>query len=284
MTIQPSNPADYLPLPDIRLIASDMDGTLIGEDGRVPEPLWPLLRRLGDTGIVFVPASGRQIATLEQTFEGASKGMAFIGENGALVVRDGEVLYSLTVAPEIVTKLVGIVRELAADGVNIGVILAGKQGAYTDRGDSAFLEQTDRYYKKMSVVDDVLAVKDDVVKVAICSFDDIEDTLVPKLEPFEATHSVVSSVKNWIDVTEKGADKGNALKHLQESPGISPAQTIVFGDYLNDMEMMDAARTSFAVANAHPEIIDAATHVAPSCDELGVIQVIERILEDTSEQ
>ncbi|MFT0848586.1 HAD family hydrolase [Actinomycetaceae bacterium L2_0104] len=280
MTVQPSPPADYLPLVNIRLIASDMDGTLIGDDGKVPEPMWALLERLKKADILFTPASGRQVAALEHTFEGATERMPFIGENGALVVRDGEVLYSLTVAPEIVTRLVGIVRGLASDGMDIGVILAGKRGAYTDRRDEAFLEQAARYYRKMDIVEDVLNVKDDIVKVAICSFDDIDDTLVPLVEPFEATHSVVSSVKNWLDVTEKGADKGNALKRLQEYLGISDAETIVFGDYLNDMQMIEAAQTSFAVANAHAEIIAAATHIAPSCEEQGVIQVIERILDE----
>ncbi len=282
MTVHASDPSDYLPLIDVRLIASDLDGTLIGEDGMVPEPMWPLLRRLKEKGILFVPASGRQIATLEHTFGGAHAGMPLIGENGALVVLDGEVLHSLTIAPEIVTKAVAIVRGLADKGVNLGVILAGKQGAYTDRSDTAFLEQADRYYKKMSIVEDVLDVKDDVVKIAVCSFDAIEDTLVPAVERFKATHSVVSSVENWIDITERGADKGNALRRLQDSLGIGADQTVVFGDYLNDLEMMSAAHTSFAVANAHPDIIRAATHVAPSCDELGVIQIIECMLDGDS--
>ena len=281
MSASPSSPQEYRPLTGIRLIASDLDGTLIGEDGLVPSELWPLLKELKKRGIVFVPASGRQAATLQQTFEGASGGMPFIGENGALVVQDGEVLHSLVISRDVVTEVVHIVRDLASEGVNIGVILSTEEGAYIQRTDEAFLTQADRYYKKMTIVDDVLEVCADVVKIAICSFDAIDDTLVPRVEHFKTTHSVVSSVENWIDITEQDADKGKALRRLQERLGISRAESVVFGDYLNDMELMDAADTSFAVANAHPEIIAAASFVAPSCDDRGVLQVIKHILADT---
>lgn len=278
MSAQPSSPRDYLPLTGIRLIASDLDGTLIGEDGLVPDELWPLLDQLKERGILFVPASGRQAATLQLTFGTASVGMPIIGENGALIVQDGEVLHSLVISQDVVTEAVQIVRDLASEGMNIGVILACKHGAYTQRTDAPFLAQADRYYKRMTIVDDVLEVRDAVVKIAICSFDAIDDTLVPRVEHFKRTHSVVSSVENWIDITEPDADKGRALMRLQDRLGISRAETVVFGDYLNDLELMDTADTSFAVANAHPAIIAAASFVAPSCDDHGVIQVIKHIL------
>ncbi|MFT3942592.1 MAG: HAD family hydrolase [Ancrocorticia sp.] len=280
MSAHPSRPQEYLPLTGIRLIASDLDGTLIGEDGLVPDELWPLLTELKKRGILFVPASGRQAATLQQTFESASDGMPFIGENGALVIQDGEVLHSLVISQDVVTEVVQIVRDLASDGVNIGVILSTEESAYTQRTDEAFLAQADRYYKKMTIVDDVLEFRADVVKIAICSFDDIDETLAPRVGHFKATHSVVSSVKNWIDITESGADKGKALRRLQVHLGISRAETVVFGDYLNDLELMEAADISFAVANAHPAIIATASFVAPSCDDRGVIQVIKHILAD----
>lgn len=95
-----------------------------------------------------------------------------------------------------------------------------------------------------------------------------------------STYSVVSSVENWIDITGQDADKGKALRRLQERLGISRAESVVFGDYLNDIELMDAADTSFVVANTHPEIIAAASFVASSCDDRGVIWIIKHILAD----
>ncbi|MEZ5214606.1 MAG: HAD hydrolase family protein [Microbacterium sp.] len=56
--------------PDIRLIAVDMDGTLLRPDGSIPEGLWPLLDRLAQRGIAFAPASSRQLATLQRMFAG----------------------------------------------------------------------------------------------------------------------------------------------------------------------------------------------------------------------
>ena len=81
-------PADALPSIDLRLIAVDMDGTLLDANGAVPDDLWPLLDDLHDRGIAFAPASGRQYATLRRDFDSHADGMVFIAENGALI--DGE--------------------------------------------------------------------------------------------------------------------------------------------------------------------------------------------------
>lgn len=79
---------------DIRLVVSDMDGTLLTPDGGVPESFWPLLEVMHARGITFVPASGRQYATLARLFDHSSQGISYIAENGGLVVHNGETLSS----------------------------------------------------------------------------------------------------------------------------------------------------------------------------------------------
>jgi hydroxymethylpyrimidine pyrophosphatase-like HAD family hydrolase len=74
------------------------------------------------------------------------------------------------------------------------------------------------------------------------------------------------------------ANKGTALRGLQQALGITPAQTMVFGDYLNDLEMLDAAEWSFAMANAHPQVVRRARHLAPSNNDNGVLRTISRVL------
>jgi hydroxymethylpyrimidine pyrophosphatase-like HAD family hydrolase len=72
--------------------------------------------------------------------------------------------------------------------------------------------------------------------------------------------------------------KGTALRTLQAGLEITPDETAVFGDYLNDLEMLDEATHSFAMTNAHPLVLDRARHIAPSNADHGVLQVIAQLV------
>jgi Cof subfamily protein (haloacid dehalogenase superfamily) len=263
---------------DIRLIVTDMDGTLLDDAQRIPEGLWPVLAHLRERGVLFSPASGRQYATLAEQFAGAEQGMVFIAENGTYVVRDGEELSSDPLERADVVQLVTAVRELAGRGVDVGVVVCGKRSAYVERTDEPFLAEVRKYYVRHRVVADVAAVDDDVIKIALFDFGSAEATTAPALAPFTATHQVVVSGEHWVDVMNPTANKGAAVRRLQRALGITPAQTLVFGDYLNDLEMLDAAEWSFAMANAHPEVVRRARHLAPSNNDNGVLRTIARLL------
>ncbi|MGW7418750.1 HAD hydrolase family protein, partial [Streptomyces sp. NPDC054813] len=118
----------------------------------------------------------------------------------------------------------------------------------------------------------------DVIKVALFDFGPAERTTAPALAGFAGTHQVVVSGEHWVDVMNRTANKGTALRGLQRELGITPAQTMVFGDYLNDLEMLDAAEWSFAMANAHPDVISRARHLAPSNNDNGVLRTVARVL------
>ncbi|QHC32411.1 Cof-type HAD-IIB family hydrolase [Streptomyces sp. HF10] len=259
---------------DIRLIVTDMDGTLLDDDKRIPAGLWPMLAELRERGILFSPASGRQYATLARQFAEVAEGMVFIAENGTYVVRDGVELSSDPLERATAAGVARAVRRLNAAGGDAGAVVCGKRAAYVERSDEAFLAEVRRYYVEHHVVDDVTAVDDDLIKVAVFDF----RSAAPALGAFAATHQVVVSGEHWVDVMTRTADKGTALRALQRTLGITPAQTMVFGDYLNDLEMMDAAEWSFAMADAHPDVRARARHLAPSNNENGVLRTIGRVL------
>ncbi|MFI5875498.1 Cof-type HAD-IIB family hydrolase [Streptomyces sp. NPDC051445] len=264
---------------DIRLIVTDMDGTLLDDDKKVPEGLWETLARLRERGVLFTPASGRQYATLAAEFAEVAEGMAFIAENGTYVVRDGEELSSDPLDPAVVAQVIEAVRGLASEGVDLGAVVCGKRSAYVERADEAFLAEVGRYYVRHRAVEDVTAVGDDILKVALFDFGSVARTTAPALAPFARTHQVVVSGEHWVDVMNRTAHKGAALRALQRELGITPAQTMVFGDYLNDLEMLDAADWSFAMANAHPEVLRRARHLAPSNNDNGVLRTVARLLD-----
>ncbi|WP_425955672.1 Cof-type HAD-IIB family hydrolase [Xylanimonas sp. McL0601] len=268
---------------DVQLVVADMDGTLLDAEGHVPADFWPLLDLMRSRGITFAPASGRQHSTLARTFAGHLDGMPVIAENGTLVVRDGEELSSAPLSPRVAEDVVRRVRAVADAGRDVGTVVCGKRTAYVERDDDAFWAQASRYYAALEAVPDLLAVAslqavdDQILKVAVLDFDDVAPAVVPALAPLRSTAQVVVSGRTWVDVLADGVTKGAAVERLQAELGITREHTVAFGDYLNDVEMLDAAAWSFAMADAHPRLLERARYVAPSAAEHGVVWVLEQL-------
>jgi hypothetical protein len=167
-----------------------------------------------------------------------------------------------------------------------------------EREDEAFLAEAGRYYAELSVVPNLHAVPEvheggagTVLKCAVYDFDSAAQA-APALftgggpgvadlrEGADGApgHQVVVSGKNWIDIMNATANKGRALRQLQMSLGVPRSATAVFGDYLNDLEMMAEGDWSFAMDNGHPAVQRAANFIAPRNTEEGVVQVLRRLL------
>lgn len=262
---------------DIGLVAVDMDGTLLAPDGRIPSGFWPLLPRLAERGITFAVASGRQYPALAAMFE-AAPGIALIAENGAYVVRGGVEISSSMVSREFVEHIVHVIRDLSHRH-DVGLVSSGRHSAYVERADAAFVAEAGRFYTSLEVVDDLLSVPEAPLKFAVHDFDDAAAGSAPYLTEVLNPFQVVMSSTHWMDVMDPAVDKGVAVRALQKALDISPERTIVFGDYLNDAELIAAAVHSFAMANAHEQILEAARYRAPSNADHGVIRVLEEFLD-----
>jgi Cof subfamily protein (haloacid dehalogenase superfamily) len=260
---------------DIRLVVCDMDGTLLTTAGHFPEGFDELRELVRARGVTFVPASGRQLATLEHMFPGL-KGGSFVAENGNIVVHDGEVISTTSVDRDTVTRVVETVR--GAEGFDLGLVYCGVGGAYIERTDDAFLAEASKYYAKLDVVDDLNHVDDPALKLAIFDFTSSQAVADALLGDLAKSLQVVVSSANWVDIMVPGVHKGLGVQALQEALGVTAAQTAVFGDYLNDFDMISTGDWSFAMANAHPDVLAEANYVAPSNDEFGVVQVLTYLL------
>lgn len=277
-TLKPLDDEGIARAAGLRLVVCDMDGTLLDDQGRIPGQLWPLLGVMQRRGILFAPASGRQYGTLRAMFQGGEPGMPFIAENGTFVVRDGATLSASVLDPGFVARTVALLRGLSAAGRDLGTVLCGTRTAYVERSDQPYLTEVTKYYRSNRVVEDLTAVRDDIIKIAIYDFGDAEAGSYPRLAAGADGHKVTISTAHWLDVSNSDASKGRALAALQDSLGIAPAGTAVFGDYLNDLDMFDHAGLSFAMANGHPNLIDAARYVAPANTEHGVVTTLNRLL------
>jgi len=265
-------------VPDIRLIACDMDGTLLDDDNAIHDDFWPLIDTLHARGIIFCPASGRQYYSLVERFEPIADELIFIAENGTYVMQKGLELSSDCLARGAARDLIRVCRNLRLSEADVGVVLCGKRSAYIETNDENFLAEVAKYYHRLEMVDDLLAVEDDILKVAVFTFGSSERVIYPVFERYRTTHQVVVSGEHWLDVMAPLANKGSGIRHIQETLNITRDQTMVFGDFLNDLEMMDEATYSFAMANAHPLLKERASFLSPGNADNGVVRTIKAVL------
>lgn len=271
--------------PDIRLIAIDLDGTLLDSQKRLDPDFPELLHTLQERGITVVPASGRQHESIRRAVSPGSSPetineLAIIAENGAMVTNAGEVVSLDPVSRETLDAMLDVVAAESAAGRNTGLVYCGSQAAYIERDDPEFRAATDGYYPIRTTVKDLRSVQDVPLKLSIWDADGAEKGIwraIRHAAP-DDTRTLVSAPV-WIDVMSPTADKGHALGDLQESLGITPAQTMVFGDYGNDIGMLGKADWSFAMGEAHPDVKKIANYQAPSNDDQGVTRTIREILE-----
>lgn len=276
-----SAPADALTsssrAPDIRLIAVDMDGTLLDDEKRTPPGLRAMLDELRERDVVFCPASGRQLATLRQEFDDPD--LPYIAENGGYVVHRGHEVSSVTLPEDLVLEILTRLATAIGDGLDAAVVICGKKSAYLARRDEHHRHQADHYYRALSVVTDPTALPDDeILKIAVFHPEDASRHVLPVIGDIPQQARPVVSAQHWLDVMPSSVSKGAALADLQRVLGVSPAQTMAFGDYLNDLELLAGAEHSYAMANAHPDVRARARHLAPSNTENGVLRTISEVL------
>lgn len=262
--------------PDVRLVAVDMDGSLLDDAKRIDPSFWPLLDTLVARGVTVAPASGRQYATLRRQL--GRDDLVYVAENGAHVVRDGAPLAVHGLETRVARDVVRAVRRLAAGGADVGVVLCGLRSAYVERVDAPFLAQCEPYYALLEQVPDLTAVQDTVLKVAVYDFGPAATGAGPALTSFGGVARVLVSGAHWVDVMSPDADKGHALRDVQRALGVGPEQTVAFGDYFNDIGMLEAAHWSFAMDNAHPDVRAHARFVAPSNNDNGVVRTLRTLL------
>ncbi|MGB3698839.1 MAG: Cof-type HAD-IIB family hydrolase [Gordonia sp. (in: high G+C Gram-positive bacteria)] len=263
---------------DIRMVVADMDGTLLDPAGRVPETFWPVLDEMSDRGIAFVPASGRQYYTLEELFARHPGTLSYVAENGSMVMHEGRLLTSSNVDPALVARVVEAVRAAPEHGRDLRLIVHRTDGAFVESDDAAFLTQARKYCARLDLVPDQLDICDGVVKLAIYDFGDAEADAALVLAPLVDDHQMAVSGRHWIDITAPGTHKATGVSALQDLAGLGPRNTVVFGDYLNDLEMLDTAHWSFAMADAHPAVLERARYRAPRNSEDGVVTVLKQLL------
>ena len=257
----------------IRLIAADLDGTLLDSRKRLSPGLFPLIRALRARGVRFAAASGRQYDNLLALFEPVADDLLFIAENGAVVCDGRRRLFSDALPKAYFRGPIERVRGLP--GVNC--VLCTAQSAYIEcANDPVFLENARMYYEKLTIADDLLTVLETVpaFKLAVFEQGKAETGCWPVLRQYEDKFAVVLSGADWVDLMNPETNKGSGLHRMADYLGIPIADTMAFGDYLNDLELLREAGFACAMENGHPDLKRMADCTVPSNDENGVVRAI----------
>lgn len=262
-------------LSKVKLVVSDMDGTLLNENNEVSTRFFEQFKELQKRNIHFAAASGRQYQSILSKLDCIKNDISIIGENGGIMQYQNQTKVLLQLTNEDVVKCVELLRTVR----DSYIVLCGRKAAYVETNNSKFIEHLSNYYSVYEIVDDLTDVlEDEFLKIAVYHFDSSEDFIYPSLDSLKRDYQVIVSGQNWLDISHIDANKAYALKILQDNLGVSEKETLAFGDYNNDLQMLKLAEYSFAMANAHPNVKSVARYETMSNSEEGVEFIIDKLL------
>ena len=261
---------------DVKLIAADMDHTLLTEKGELPPNFSQYVRELNELGVDFAIASGRPHYTLEQTFFDLVNELIFISDNGGIIHYKGETIFKSLISVAEYRELVDFV-DTKTDGVPI---ICGLDSAYLFKKHQEHDPIIRRSHSNITFVDDLRTVDSDADKFTIYfpnkdSASNYEQIFNPK---FGDDYSVTIGDSIWVDIMNKGIDKGEAMRILGEKLQIDYSQMMAFGDTYNDIQMLKAVKYSYLVENASEDMKQFAKYMTKSNDEYGVLKTLDELI------
>ena len=256
----------------IKLVATDMDGTLLNSKKELPSDFFDWV--INHKDIKMVIASGRQYFSLLHEFAPIKDELLFIAENGGVVFDKGEIIYVDRMSIEDLTRVLKVI-----DGIKEATpILCGTKAAYIKNPDEEHRNTAKVYYTNLVECDNLYDVleKDIIVKIAVNFPQNTAEKYISKLSSLSDLGVVLSAV-SWIDISNKTESKGSALKAIMDRYNIDSKECMAFGDYLNDYDLLLACEESYCMENGHEELKKIAKYIAKSNDEDGVMKVLNEI-------
>jgi Cof subfamily protein (haloacid dehalogenase superfamily) len=261
-------------LKDVKLVVTDMDGTLLNPNHEVSTQFIDQFWALKEKGITVVAASGRQHNSIIEKLAAVENELTVIAENGAMTTFHGKETVFTPYPKRHLNKTLALLKKQE----NMHPVLCTNGSAFISKGQEKFEPILREFYSAFNVIDRLEDCTQEVLKIAIYHFESSEKYIFPLVQDLANAVKIKISGPNWVDLSHPNANKGFALNALQKHLGVSREQTMVFGDYFNDLEMMEQAHFSYAMANAHPEIIKKANYKTGSNSEFGVETVLEKFL------
>lgn len=250
----------------IKLIASDLDGTLLLNGAQILNPkVYDFVSALKKKGISFIAASGRQVDSLRHLFGPIADEISYIAENGAICVYNDETFVTSEIERSLSLRIIDSIQRRA----HCNLMVSGVSTCYIPSGNEEFSHHVfNELNYKAVIIDDFSEIQEPIVKIATQDHINYEDSANYFHNKFQKEIKVVTSGNGWVDFMPYGCNKGIALQIMLTKLGIHPNNVVVFGDQQNDLEMLKLAGTSYAMAASPPEVKKYASHVTDSVEKV----------------
>ena len=271
---------------NIKLVASDLDGTLLNKNKEITPRLFQALEKLNELGVLFVPTTGRPFGTVPQAIKELPFLKYVITSNGAAIydaVEEKNIIENYLL-PEAVNAVMEIARDLP---VITEYFIEGKayiaKNVYDDLTPFCLTESHVAYIKNSRTpVEDFWAeMKQNaaVLENINLVFADmaLRKETWDRLKGLGLASVTAATTKN-IEITSLSATKAKALEKLCEVLGFTRENVLAMGDGDNDMPMIQFAGIGVAMANGEEHIKQAADIIADDCDDFGAAKILEQVI------
>ena len=271
---------------DIKVIATDMDGTLLDPKGQLDLPrLEKILDKLDQRGIRFVIATGNEVHRMRQLLEHLAERVVLVVANGARIFENDELLQAQTWDDAMVDRALEHFKgrecqdQFVVTAMNGGFVKEGT--VFTELDKFMTPEMIEKLYRRMNFVDEFdSSLFGGVLKMSMVVGEERSDAVLQEINDlFDGHVRAVSSGYGCIDILQDGIHKAWGLVELLKRWNLKPEQIMAFGDSENDIEMLELAGISYAMENAEEAVKRVATKVAPANSQAGVYKVLENWLE-----
>lgn len=271
---------------DIRVIATDMDGTLLDPKGQLDLPrLEKILDKLDQCDIRFVIATGNEVHRMRQLLGHLAERVVLVVANGARIFENNELIQAQTWDDAMVDKALAHFKgrecqdQFVVTAMNGGFVKTGT--VFTELDKFMTPEMIEKLYQRMNFVDEFDShLFGGVLKMSMVVGEERLDSVLQEVNDLFNGHvRAVSSGYGCIDILQDGIHKAWGLVELLKRWNLKPEQIMAFGDSENDIEMLELAGISYAMENAEEAVKRVATKVAPANSQAGVYKVLENWLE-----
>ena len=271
---------------EIKIVATDMDGTLLDPRGQLDLPrLEKILDKLDQRGVRFVIATGNEVHRMRQLLGHLAERVVLVVANGARIFENNELLQAQTWDDAMVDRALDHFKgrecqdQFVVTGMNGGFVKEGT--VFTELDKFMTPEMIEKLYQRMNFVDEFdSSLFGGVLKMSMVVGEERLDSVLQEVNDlFDGRVRAVSSGYGCIDILQDGIHKAWGLVELLKRWNLKPEQIMAFGDSENDIEMLELAGISYAMENAEEAVKRVATKVAPANSQAGVYKVLENWLE-----
>ena len=271
---------------EIKIVATDMDGTLLDPRGQLDLPrLEKILDKLDHRGVRFVIATGNEVHRMRQLLGHLAERVVLVVANGARIFENNELLQAQTWDDAMVDRALAHFKgrecqdQFVVTAMNGGFVKKGT--VFTELDKFMTPEMIEKLYQRMNFVDEFDPnLFGGVLKMSMVVGKERSESVLQEINDlFDGHVRAVSSGYGCIDILQDGIHKAWGLVELLRRWNLKPEQIMAFGDSENDIEMLELAGISYAMENAEEAVKRVATKVAPANSQAGVYKVLENWLE-----